>query len=415
MPNENNLGTISLMDQMIEQMYKFCVKNSAWSGIAGAFLTGLFVNVWSDPSIHDLPQLLNRIFNFSERPINILSWLAIFIMIFLTLGKFLLGKYLNRQSFGIRIAKLFEENVTGPAAAYQFHKGRITWGPTITLQSCPDLRNGWFIKNVEITHLTKFHTLPTDIEPSYVDYLKSEFYKKFNDDRTRLMLTKNPVAFTDNPTLRIEVMQTKWSQIQYFKTKILDKSHEIYKYIVDIIDGPITVPNSLALLLVVATSDGYVLLTRTSKKVVYSPNLWACSIGEHLDLEDFKGPGKYIALNWLNRALSEELCIEANDYTPENARIMALVLETELVNCSLIGVVELNINRAELDSRINKGIRPDYEASDWEYITWGGLAGELMKPSRSYHPSTGLRMLYAGIYKYGAANFSRQLLSLRRK
>ena len=73
----------------------------------------------------------------------------------------------------------------------------------------------------------------------------------------------------------------------------------------------------------------------------------------------------------------------------------------------------LNHNRKKLDAIIDKHPRTDYEFQDWVFIPWSSLPLELMKPSRIYHPSTGLRMFYAGLFRYGAPGLNRKLITLR--
>ena len=394
----------------LEGMLNFWDRHSRWwSGLAGGYLLGLIANAVSDPALRGPTEVLVRLFS-PARPVNAASWVAAAILISMTCGRVVLRSHIRRQSYEHRLARLYRDRVS--SELYPFQRGHIAWGDSLTLQSGPDLRGGWPAASVRILYDLAYHTLPADLEGPYGEFLEGEFRQRFSDDRTRLMLTRNPISFSDQPTLRLYLQRTTWSQLRFYQDRVLATSTRRIEHITKVLAGPISFPNSLSLLMVVATSDGYILLTQTSDKVHYYPGYWACSIGEHLDEADLTGSDARYVLNWVDRALSEELGVPADAYLTENARIMAVIMEAQIVNFSLVGVVVLKYDRATLDALIDKHPRTDYEFQDWTFIPWDRLPHELQVPSRPYHPSTGLRMLYGGMFKFGPAALHRRLLAL---
>jgi hypothetical protein len=418
MNNAEDQDVLTRRDWLVQALLNFFERHSGWSGFAGGLLIGLAVNAASDPNLLNLSELLDRLFNVKSRPLNWLTWVAVVAMLLLSVGRLLLRWYSRRQSYEIRLANLYRNQVH--ESLLPFQRGRLGWGLSLTLQSSPDLQEGWRVGMVHIQHDITQCVLPTNLDNLYESYRGTEFVARFPDDKTRLMLTQNPVSFSDLPTLRLKVQQTKWSQLRFYQDRILNKPVARSQHIDQALAGDISFPNSLSLLLVVATSDGYVLLTQTGHKVHYYPNHWACSIGEHLDIVDLKGargPEKpeNVVLNWVERALWEELGVSSEGFKFDNVRIMAVIMESQIVNFSLVGVAILNHDRSNLDALIDKHPRTDYEFQGWDFIPWSDIPQELIKPTRDYHPSTGIRMFYAGLFRFGAPGLARQLMSCARK
>lgn len=405
---------ITTSDWILDSLRRFAERNSNWSSIGVAFLSGIIVNAWSDPNLKYFGEVLDRVLNV-QRPINIFSWLAIFVIIFFSIGRYLLTWITSKRKYQIRLSRLFADKAEEPASLYL--RGRITWGSSLTILSCPNLHAGWPIEEVVIEHLSNRFVLIKEDEPSYQKFMSTVFNKRPNpSDNTCLMLTRCPVSFTDEPILSVQVKETKWSYTQFFRKWVWDNPTKINDKIMQVLGGQvIDFPNSLALLMVISTSDDYVLLTKTVPSSDFFANHWACSIGEHLNLKDLDGNKKKYVLNWVNRAFRDEFGHVNVEFDPKNARIMAVILETRLMNFALIGVVTLNCNKKELENILCSSPKPDREFEDWEFIHWNKISNELIKPSRNYHPSTGLRMFYAGIHRFGVAEFTRQLLVAKEK
>ncbi|MEW6417727.1 MAG: hypothetical protein AB1480_06360 [Nitrospirota bacterium] len=408
--SENEI--INTKDWVIDRARNFCERHSKWSGIAGAFLAGSFVNVWTDPNVQTWSVLLNRLFDVQTRPLNVLSWFAVFIILFLSVGRYSLQWYSRKRSYNIRLAELYRDKVD--LSLQPFQRGRIAWGLGLTLQSCPDLHAGWLMESVRIQHDTTQYVVPKEWEDSYKKYVDTVFRGK--DDRTRLMIVENPIAFSDAPTLQLRVQETKYSHVQFFHRWMKQDLNQRTLYTDRILKSQqVNFPNSLCLHLVVVTNDGYLLLTQITNKSDYYPDQWACSIAEQLDLKDLTGPDEKFALNWVERTLWEELGISNVGFNPKNVRVMAVFLEGDIANFALAALVLLKLDRSELNAIIDKHPRTDYEFQDWTFISWDEIPNELLKPTRIYHPTTGIRMFYAGLFKFGAPGLNRQLMKLRKK
>ncbi len=59
--SENEI--INTKDWVIDRARNFCERHSKWSSIAGAFLVGSFVSVYTDPNVQTWSILLNRLFD----------------------------------------------------------------------------------------------------------------------------------------------------------------------------------------------------------------------------------------------------------------------------------------------------------------------------------------------------------------
>ncbi|MCL4537354.1 MAG: hypothetical protein M1610_07175 [Nitrospirae bacterium] len=411
---ENNLNfefnkNISRNDLILSEIHAFCKRYSKWVGYGGAFLAGGFINIWSDETVTGILQLLNRMFDINYRSINILSWMALFIVTLLPAGLFLTERYARHRTYEKRLAALYQSRID--KLLQPFSAGRIGWGLGLTLQSCPDLQEGWSTKEVKIEYLPIEYMFQRNINSAYQHYLDTEFPQIYTEDKTRLMLIKNPVAFSDMKILRLEVQKTKWSQFQFYHKWISEHSQQWFQDINQVINkGQINFPNSLCLHLIIRTQDDKLFLAETSpKKGGDHHNVWALSIGEQLDPKDLEGD-KDCILNWVKRALWEELGISNEDFSPENVRVMAVNFEGDINNFALATVVVLNYDSKQLDAKLNDPLKIDREFEKWAFMSCDNIPKELVKPTRNYHPSTGIRMFYAGLYEFGAPGLNRRLL-----
>ncbi len=159
------------------------------------------------------------------------------------------------------------------------------------------------------------------------------------------------------------------------------------------------------------TKEHKLLLTKSStKKGGDYHSVWALSIGEQLAPEDLNGD-KDIVLNWVERALKEELGISNDDFAPSNVRVMAVNLEGDINNFAIVTIVVLNYDSQQLDAKLKNPLRIDSgEIEEWAFIPCDDIPKELINETRDYHPSTGIRMFYAGLYEFGAPGLNRRLL-----
>ncbi len=200
--------SIGTKDWILSRIRAFCKRHSKWVGYGGAFLAGSFINIWSDSSVKYGLQLLNRMFNVNERPINILSWIALSVVILLPAGRLLTERYARSRTYEKRLAILYRNQID--KSLRLFSEGRIGWGLGLTLQSCPNLQDGWKTQEVKIEYLPNEYIFPKNINNAYQQYLATEFPQIYTEDNTRLMLIENPVSFSDMLPLRLKVQKTKW-------------------------------------------------------------------------------------------------------------------------------------------------------------------------------------------------------------
>jgi hypothetical protein len=403
-------------DWILNGIHAFCKRHSKWTGYGGAFLVGSFINIWSDSTVKYGLQLLNRMFNVNERPINILSWIALSFVILLPVGRLLTERYAHSRTYAKRLAALYRNQID--KLLQPFSEGRIGWGLGLTLQSCPDLQEGWSTKEVAIEYRPIEYIFPQEINNAYQQYLATEFPQMYTEDKTRLMLVETPVAFSDMFPLRLTVQKTKWSQFQFYH-KWISENQSRQKHDINLVinNRNIHFPNSLCLHLVVRTNDHKFLLAETGRKKGGDyPAVWALSIGEQLDLyldikKDLES-GDDIVLNWARRALMEELGISKDDFAAKNVRVMAVNLEGDINNFAIVTIVALNYDSNELKAKLENPLRIDScEIEKCEFIHRDDIPKELVNATRDYHPSTGIRMFYAGLYEFGAPGLNRRLLN----
>ena len=281
------------------------------------------------------------------------------------------------------------------------------WGDELSLQDCPDVREGWPMAQVQLKReQVNAFELPAKYGPAYQDYFARHFEeKRFRDDGEKFMLTRNPTAFSDGPSLVLTVQPTKYSHVQYYRDNVAALWVERSTLIDDFVKGTLRAgfPHSFCMHMVVVTSDTKVLLTRRSPKVGYCPGTWSASVEEQLAASDFEADDAQIVLRWGRRLLHEELGLEPATYHTDNLRILSLFVEADILNTALCAIAELNIDSKSLDAIIRTHPRADYEFTEWIYLPLErkAILSELFLPSRNYHPSSGYRLLQTFFKNFG--------------
>ncbi|HNT77321.1 MAG TPA: hypothetical protein PKH77_20090 [Anaerolineae bacterium] len=386
------------LDKWLFWGLRFIDKNENWLlTLISGFLLGRFTNEFSPPN-SSLADILNGTFSVIDRPANYLSWLSVILLIAIPL----LHRYLRYAYRKKKYIKIFESILNKHRSRIISHFPGLAWDEALSLQTCPELHRGWAIDEISIQQNTTRFSLPTKYQKLYADYLEKNKDKlRFFDDGVKVMLTKTPVAFSDSPTLVLDTQETLYSQIQFYRDNVVGLSAERNTLIHSVIEGSVLFPHSLSMHAIVVASDDKILLTKRSPKVSYYPNTWSCSAEEQFSLQDFQNRSRNCLTNWAERLLSEELGLTQDDYTKENLRVLAVFLESDILNISLCVHITLNIQYKELNQRLFLLPRTDYEFAEWAFVTHEDLASELLKPSRIYHPSSGYRMLMALIKRYG--------------
>lgn len=176
-------------------------------------------------------------------------------------------------------------------------------------------------------------------------------------------------------------------------------------------DRVIEFPNTLTLHLVVRTMDSKILLTQVHRlKANDHPNSWACSVGEQIDPSDLEHLSRDCAAVWVARALREELELHESDYDASEVRFLALTLEADIVNFAFVCIATINLTADALQARLHATTRDDNEFAALAFIDVGDIPGELVNPTREYHPSTPIRMIYTFIFLRGQHQLRQSLL-----
>ena len=283
----------------------------------------------------------------------------------------------------------------------------LGWGDALSLQDCPNLREGWPVKAVGIRLDPRDRFVMVErLRAPYASYCSErQADSGFRDDRDKLMLATNPVAFSDSPTLVLDVLRTKWSEVQFYRNNIATIDAEKRLLIEDLIRGSLAVafPSALCMHLVVITRDRKLLLTRRSPKVAYHPSSWSASIEEQIDRKDLVGEPTATCEPWARRSLTEELGLSADAYDIDMLRLLSVFLESDTMNVSVAACVELSVGSDALDPILRALPRTDYEFTEWAFLPCErqAVASELVNPSRNYHPTTGYRLLLTFLREFG--------------
>lgn len=305
------------------------------------------------------------------------------------------------------IASIFEQEIVKKKSSTITPYVGVGWRDALSLQDCPNLREGWPPSQVVIKiDETESFALPEEYGPAYEDFFKRCYEKKrFKDNNEKLMLRRNPTAFSDQPSLVLEVIPTKYSLVQFY-CYIIALRPERDALINDFIRGSLRAnfAHSLCMHMVVVTRDDKLLLTKRSQKVDYHPGTWSASIEEQLSREDLESGSERVALSWASRLLKEELGLQQDSYHPDNLRLLSVFLEADILNTAVCVYAELRIDELELDIILRGRARTDYEFTEWAFldVEKAKLLTELFHPRRQYHPTSGFRLLYTLLKRFGS-------------
>lgn len=315
------------------------------------------------------------------------------------------------KHYDASLAWFIEHNKSPLITAYP----GLGWGDDLTLQICPTLRDGWPLSKVEIHHDdSKWFQLPKRYRTPYKSYFTENYDSLgFYEDGEKFMLMRNPIAFSDAPTLKLRTIRCRYSQTCYYNDNITTIAARLNPLIHELVKGSLDVkfPHTLCMHMIVVTNDNKILITKRSPKVYWNPKTWSCSIEEQLARSDFENGPKMALQKWSIRMLDEELGVDKEAYNTDNLRLLSVFLETDCLGISLCVYAELNINSATLDSIIKGHPRTDDEFTEWTFLDFkpAVLLKELIRPTREYHPSTDYRMLMALLKQFGTKELKKAL------
>ncbi|MFK5969527.1 MAG: toll/interleukin-1 receptor domain-containing protein [Candidatus Marithrix sp.] len=143
----------------------------------------------------------------------------------------------------------------------------------MTLALCPNLESPWSIDDILWIKDSDKYKLASNEQSEYEEYFaKNKKDKRFFDDNVKYMIKKTPSVYSDSPTPLLEVKQTKYSEVQYYKDNYSEDESQSSILIEEVKEGNISFPHSLCLHCIIETNDNKVLFTKRSPSVSYHPN-----------------------------------------------------------------------------------------------------------------------------------------------
>jgi hypothetical protein len=289
------------------------------------------------------------------------------------------------------------------------------WGDMLAFQRCPD-EKGWPVNEVEV-QLEKeaFSLLSTDAVAYQKFFNEKKDERGFHHDGTKFMLTRNPFAGTDCPSLSLVVQSTLYSHVQFFKEHVAEAEDKNRRnqLMRDFLEESLvaTFPHSLCMHMVILTVDEKILVARRSRKL--KGGNWAVgkssiSIEEQMAPSDFLNTDKTTLLPWTQRCLREEVSVEAGDYEDKDLRVLSIFLESNFLNVALCVHAKLSIDSETLVRRIKNDPKRDQEIDRVEFLDLkrSSIISELFRPSRDYHPSSRYRLLEVFLLHFGWPKYS---------
>jgi isopentenyldiphosphate isomerase len=401
------IGGVSKSDRFIFWLYRLISRIQGWfTALLVGFLLGRIINEVSVPYTNWL-DVLKGLFFITDRPANFLTWLSIALLIAIPLGSRGLNKSYRKRQYEKIFASLVQRHKSPSIARFN----AIGWDDALSLQTCPVLSRGWWASEIRLNHSTTRFSLPKEYGRHYQEYFKRYYQeKRFFDDGTKIMLMRNPVAFSDSPTLVLETKEALFSQIQFYRDNVAVLTSKRDEHIRKVVDElSVLFPHPLCMHVVVVTKDDKVLITKRSPKVIYFPGTWSCSIEEQLSPQDLQRDPNRTVLKWFERSLWEELGLDSETYNKDNLRVLSVFLESDILSISVCAHAVLDIESAELNQILKCLPRTDYEFTEWEFLTHEELLNELFNATRPYHPTSRYRILLALIRRYGEPKVAERL------
>jgi isopentenyldiphosphate isomerase len=414
------MDRISVRHRIATRLERFLDHQRRWTGQALAFLVGMVINTALNPGLKDPANpfaILAQVYD-DRRISGYLAWVVTIAVVTLAGARPALERYTRKWNWLGVLAQTVAD-ARDPDLSW-LDDGILAWGTEVMLQSPPDLRDGWKADSVELAVSQSVFKMPATYAAAYRRFVKAQNAadpQRIAARERKYALARSPVSFSDNPSLRLEVRETEYANVLFYKDKVApDHAQRSALARAAVSDGRVEFPNNLSLHAVITTSDGKLLLTRRSSKVEYFPGRWSCSIEEQLAARDLHPDDGAAVRRWVTRMLTEELGFRRQtleQWFAGDARILGVFLEASILNCGLVGLVNLGCDSTTLTQILRTHPRNDYEFDEFTFIGWREIARELITPSRGYHPTSGIRMLMAGIAHFGPLAFIERLVDAR--
>lgn len=288
--------------------------------------------------------------------------------------------------------------------------GGFSWGENKS--AIQNLDGGWLLQNVIIEQYDDtIYSIPEEYKAEYEKYCGSPEFRRLllrGQNLARIMLTEFS-AFQNK--LFLSLKKTEWSHVRFFWDKIFGDFNQRKEAIESFFMKEETeFPNSLCLHLIVIDSENRIVASRiNSRKKNDYPSTIAVTLGEQMDHSDLVAlADQNCLIYWMRRALIEEFGFSEAEYhryfNEGTARIMALDVEGDIFNISLVCCVKVSCTCEELSEYYSMHRSMSDEFNEVFPITLDEAASILDRSNeliKEYHPSSFLRLLYGYIYTAG--------------
>ncbi len=213
----NSATHISRTDHFIYWLYQLLTRfQGGLLALLSGFLLGRVTNELSIPYTSWL-DIVRGLFLITNRPANLLTWFSVVTLTAIPVLNQTVSRLHKRRQYERIFAALVERHKSPSLAPFK----AIGWDGNLTLQSCPTLHRGWLTTEVKVYHNTVRYSIPKEYSQPYQEYFNRYYEeKRFFDDKPKIMLVKNPIAFSDSPTLILETQETLYSQVQFYRENV---------------------------------------------------------------------------------------------------------------------------------------------------------------------------------------------------
>lgn len=274
-----------------------------------------------------------------------------------------------------------------------------TWRPlsldgAAEVVRCQDTRRGWLASDVSVTHEGGFWAAPSEYHER-----KRAWRRAHADERVDPKLALRSVRRDPQGGLSLTVQATDWAETRPLHWGPPLNAAEAVRPTAD--GCEFLLPNIAVVHVVAVTRDHWVLCFQRSASSHYHPGAWSASYEEGV------APDDGVAGDFLQRAarrgLAEEITPAAREYALDHFHVLAVVLETPILNPAVVVLAHLPLVLAELPTHA-----PSDELSVADHWAIRGDVGAVRAALKyapphhgSWHPTARYRLLLAAAHMFG--------------
>lgn len=279
---------------------------------------------------------------------------------------------------------------------------------------------GWTVDDVQVTSSGRVVRLPERLSE-----LPQRWIQTHPGERSDRKVSLSHVTPTSPHRVSLSVDETKWSEVQPLHAAVselppLDLRSHLLEWLRL---RPATLPNIACVHGVIRTSDRKIVVVQRHRTVRYHPLHWSVSFEEQLDPADLVfGPGSFHAA--AARGVNEEF-LATGDTKPGMCRLLAVILEHEILNPAVVAYARLPHSAADLRRQwqLHHTHAGDQEAENLDFVPLDvdSLARLTLSRHRTdgaaagpWHPTSRYRLLVVMLNEFGEARTSAALASAAR-